>query len=256
MVSIIIAVYNGERYLEQTINSAINQSVDNEIIIVDDSSTDNSKRIVEQYLTKNRNIVFIKNETNIGFCKSVNKAIGLARGSYVLILGQDDLLNPNHCEEMIKHFDNSVSLVFCDYELIGENNKIIDSSSHCYPHDRFIKDLYKYNTIPSVGLMINRKKLNEIGGYPENDRFPQYGEYHTWIRLGLVGRMVYCGTTKSKYRRHKNNMTNNFSDKRTKAKLREYYYTCKKQLLESDKISIKHKMYILLYIFYQRIKSV
>ena len=254
MISIIIAVYNGSEFVEKTIHSAIEQNIDKEIIIVDDCSTDDSYEIIDSISKKNDFIHVFRNDTNLGFCKSVNKAAKNASGEYILILGQDDLLEPDHCRKMIEKFDDNVSIVFCDYDLIDEDDQVFDSKPHCLNRDVSIKDFYKDNAIPSVGLVLRRDEFVSAGGYPENDLYSQYGEYHTWIRLALNGKILFCDSTKAKYRRHKNNMTNSFSSKDVLKKVNRYYNTCKMQIIKSPQINLKEKVYVLAHMIYRALR--
>ncbi len=254
MVSIIIAVYNGEKYIEETITSALRQTISKEIIIIDDCSSDNSYELIKQIAEKNTCIKILKNEKNMGFCKSVNKGLKQGKGKYVLVLGQDDILLPNHCEIMLKSFDYDTSIVFCDYNLIDQDGNIYDTTNHCIHSDKSVKDFYKGNAIPSVGLIMDKNKLVKVGGYPESVEFPQYGEYHTWIRMVLEGDIIFCENIKAKYRRHKDNMTNNFNERKIRKRLNKYFITCKTQILKSPNISLLDKCYIFIYIQYRTLK--
>lgn len=254
MVSIIIAVYNGEKFLRKTIESALNQTVEKEIITVDDCSNDGSSNILKDY-EKNSSIIVITNKINSGFCKSVNKGIKKASGEYILVLGQDDLLSSKHCEAMLKYFGKNTSMVFCDFDLMDENDRIYEKMNHCIHRNILIKDLYKRNPIPSVGLIMKTDKLLQVGGYPENKDYPQYGEYHTWIRMALAGDIIFCDDVRAMYRRHKANMTNGFNTKESRIMLNKYDVNCKKQLLNSSQVSFFDKLRIYSYIFGKILKT-
>lgn len=101
MVSFIIATYNGEKYLQETVLSALNQiNCEVEVIIIDDGSTDNSVKVARELEQSDSRVRSLKNQTNIGFCKTVNRGLSVAAGDYVVILDQDDILDINHCENM------------------------------------------------------------------------------------------------------------------------------------------------------------
>lgn len=255
MISIIIPVFNGAEYITETIKSALNQNVTKEIIIIDDCSTDNSFEIVNNICNESNHTYVYKNEINVGFCKSVNRGLQHASGDFILVLGQDDILKPDHCLKMISNFQKNTVMVFCDYDLIDENGVIYNTSNHCTHTNKTINDLYKSNTIPSVGLVISKDKLVKVGGYPENNDFAQYGEYHTWIRLAMEGEIVFCEETRAQYRRHKNNMTNNFREKRIVIKLNKYFVNCKKQILKSTSVSLVDKCFVCLYMYYHLLKA-
>ena len=132
-VSIIISVYNGEKYIEQTLESCSNQTYNNfEVIIIDDYSTDKSIEKISKYILKKEKFQLIKNEKNYGFIKTVNKGIELAKGNRILILDQDDILDNKHLEVMLKKFTNDTSIVFCESDFI-------DSSGNVSKEKRFME---------------------------------------------------------------------------------------------------------------------
>lgn len=254
MITIIIALYNGKEFIKDTIDSALNQTIPVNVLVIDDCSTDGSYEFVNENFFCNEKVRLIKNPHNLGFCKTVNKGLALSTSEYVLVLGQDDILSTNHCEKMLKCFDENTSLVFCDYDLIDEKGITFETRNHCKHKELFVQDFYRENVIPSVGLIMRRDTLLGVGGYPENNEFPQYGEYHTWIRMALVGKVVFCDEVRAKYRRHETNMTNNFNNKKVKKKLNRYFNLCKRQILKSDKVNTRDKIYVVIRMFYDTIK--
>lgn len=247
MVSFIIATFNGEKYLEETVRSALNQlNVDVEIIIIDDGSSDNSFLVAQELMKADERIVSLKNDRNLGFCRTVNKGIGIAKGSHIVILDQDDLLDKRHCESNLKLFDSETSLVFNDYYLIDGNGKIFDTGRHCLHREIHTEDFITGNKIPVPGLMIDKERLLLVGGYPELIDFPNYGEYHTWIRMSEVGKIKFNAGSIAFYRRHDTNMTNSFTDVSTIKKLARYSCVCKKQLLKAKRLTLRDKSRVLI----------
>ena len=101
-VSIIVPVYNAEKYLQECIDSLINQTKkDIEIILVNDGSTDGSRNIIERNCKKYDNITFIDQE-NKGVCVARNKGIEAAKGEYIGWLDSDDMLKPQAIERLYK----------------------------------------------------------------------------------------------------------------------------------------------------------
>lgn len=254
MTSIIIALYNGEKYIEKTIQSLLVQNAEIEIIVMDDCSQDSSTKIVKQMMLKDSRIKLFNNSHNYGFCKTVNEGIKKALGKYIIVLGQDDILDANHIEIMSSKFDDDTVMVFCDYDLIDENGIVFDTSDHCIHRDLKSTDFYKNNCLPSPGLMIRRESLVKAGYYFESVEYKNYGEYHTWIRLSLIGKIVFCDNVRAKYRRHNTNISNTFVNKDTKQKLFKYGIVCREQFLLSNKVSKKDKYQIKLRITRQKIQ--
>jgi len=115
-VSIIMPVYNVEKYLKKSIESVINQTLkDIEIIIVNDGSKDNSKKIIQKYMEYNKNIIYLEKE-NGGLSSARNYGIKYATGEYIAFLDSDDYVELNMYEEMynIAKKENA-DMVECDF---------------------------------------------------------------------------------------------------------------------------------------------
>lgn len=104
LVSILIPVYNSEKWIAETINSSINQTWSNkEIIIVDDGSTDNTLQIAREFQSKS--LMVITQKTNRGASAARNNALSYAQGDYIQWLDADDLLHPNKIEYQFKQIE-------------------------------------------------------------------------------------------------------------------------------------------------------
>ncbi len=123
-VSIIVPVYNAEEYLERSIDSIIKQTYGNlEIIIIDDKSTDNSKKIIQKYAFKDNRIKAFYSEINQGVSKSRNIGLKSAMGDYVLFMDADDYLVKDGIEKMINASLKYNGDIIDSYHLIIYKNK-------------------------------------------------------------------------------------------------------------------------------------
>lgn len=119
-ISVIVSVYNTEKYLEKCLDSVINQTYQNlEIILVDDCSKDKSLKIMEKYANKDKRIVIIKNEQNLGLANSRNKALDVATGDYVGFIDSDDYIYEDYYQILASHMKGS-DVVVCDINLVYE----------------------------------------------------------------------------------------------------------------------------------------
>jgi len=119
LVSIIIPIYNSERFLRKTIESAINQTYTNiEIICIDDGSTDNSLRILKEY-SDNIKIIIQKNQ---GLASSVNNGISRCTGEWIKWISPDDIMYPICVEELVNHSTNN-TIVYSNWDIIDEHSK-------------------------------------------------------------------------------------------------------------------------------------
>ena len=107
-ISIVIPMYNTDRFIEQCLSSAVNQTFANfELIIVDDCSTDNSLAIAKTFADRDSRIKLIRQDRNLGQGAARNTGIDHARGKYVYFLDSDDLLLPNALEDLFRAAENS-----------------------------------------------------------------------------------------------------------------------------------------------------
>lgn len=121
LVSIIIPVYNTEQYLRQALDSVINQTYKNlEIICIDDGSTDNSRKILNEYAKKDSRIKIIHHKKNKGVSTARNAALNVAKGTYIMFLDSDDYYVPKTVEyaykDIVKNNGDIVVFVECHLE--------------------------------------------------------------------------------------------------------------------------------------------
>lgn len=168
-LSIILPVYNAEKYLEKSLNCLVNQTFsDIEIICVNDCSTDNSRKILSDFANKDGRIKIIDNEQNSGAADSRNKGLDVAAGEYVLFLDSDDIFEKDLAESVIKVADeNNSDIVIFNYNQttnpqkinFKKNKKLIDKKVFSY---KDVPDKI-FNIIPpnAFSKLYRRKFLTE-----------------------------------------------------------------------------------------------
>lgn len=133
MVSVAIATYNGEKYIEEQLESIFRQTVKvDEVVICDDKSTDNTVKIINRFIEKNKlysKWKIIVNEKNLGYIKNFLKAISLTKGDYIFLSDQDDIFYPNKFEKMINYFNRNEDclLLNANYEIIDETGRVSEN---------------------------------------------------------------------------------------------------------------------------------
>lgn len=194
-VSVICSCFNHEKYVIESLNSVLNQSYKYvQLVVVDDFSNDNSVAVIEDYIKSFPEIVFIKNESNLGITKSFNKAMKFASGDYFIDLAADDILLPNCIEIQLNTFKNSIyknlAIVYGNTELISENG---NHKNYYFDVDINLKtkikrpsgDIYSNiisleTTICSVSAMYKKVVFDTLQGYDEN---LSYEDFDYWIRV-------------------------------------------------------------------------
>ena len=204
---VIITVYitnkNYGKYLNKSIQSVTNQSFKNyEIIIIDDASSDNSKKIIQKY-ENHKKIRVIYNKKSLGLIKCSNIAIKAARGEFVIRLDADDYFNRNALLIMhneIKN-DKKIALVYPDYYLTDEKGKIISE-------EKQINSNYQKNkNQPPLGAccLIRKDVMFSINFYDE--KFNRQDGYDLWYKIYNKFKVKNINLPLFFYRRHANNLT-------------------------------------------------
>ena len=161
LVSIIMPNFNSAKFINETVDSVINQSYKNwELIIVDDCSTDNSIEILSQY-TDDR-IRLIKSEQNYGAALSRNKAIEAANGSWIAFLDSDDLWAYDKLEKHLSFMVDKSAVFSCtDYKVIDGDRKEVSQFSP-KKDEYFYNDILKHNCIGCSTAIYDAKKLGKV----------------------------------------------------------------------------------------------
>lgn len=203
-VSIIIPVYNGQDYVEEAINSALNQTYDNkEIVVVNDGSKDNTEKICLKYKDK---IKYYSKE-NGGVSTALNLAISKSTGEYISWLSHDDLYYPNKIEQEIKYADEN-TIVMSNYDLIDEKGNMflkISLSSDRINNFKSIALMKGY--INGITLLIPKSAFKKCGEFNPELRCTQ--DYDMWFRMINKGyRFKHIDKSLAMSRQHRNQTTN------------------------------------------------
>lgn len=183
-VSIGLPIYNGERYLEETLDSLLAQTyADFELIISDNGSTDGTERICQEYCARDSRIRYFRNQKNNGAARNYNRVFEFSSGEYFKWAAHDDVLSPTFVEKCVAALDSNPSLVLCFSWLIDideEGNELsIRAPTVTYdlvrPHERFraLSEVRPTYTCEAVfGLVRSRvlRKTKLIGSYSDSDR--------------------------------------------------------------------------------------
>lgn len=123
LVSVVVATFNGARFIAEQLESIINQSYTPlEIIITDDASTDETVSVLSKYAEQHNHIKVITSEENVGFLKNFERGVRLANGEYIALSDQDDIWLPEKIEILMRERKDH-ALVYCNSELVDANGK-------------------------------------------------------------------------------------------------------------------------------------
>ena len=225
LVSICIPTYNSANFLEESLLSIISQTYRNiEIIIGDNSSTDNTSEIVKKYQIKDSRIKYHINETNLGLFGNCNKLISMSSGEYVAIFHSDDIYDSKIIEKQVDALENNSDLpgIFTNYERVDEHGVILKNTMYPILVDQRIKriNLDEFiNVVLSKAIscfccpssMIRKGVYEKLGGYDSN--LTHIGDQDMWSRILLE--YGYLGILKDKliqYRVHSKQLSSKYID--------------------------------------------
>ncbi|MEL0644748.1 glycosyltransferase family 2 protein [Olleya sp. Ti.3.14] len=193
--SVIIPLYNKEKYVLKTITSVLQQSFQNfDIVIVDDGSTDQSLALVKSL--NNDKITVIQQE-NQGASIARNTAIAASNGSYIATLDADDIWDKNHLLELKKCINTCPeAILFCTNYNIKRHDGFITKSKFNFEYDNsclIINDFFKANIInfipTSSSVAFKKQDFLKVNGYNTTLRTGQ--DIDLWIKFGLIGKIAF-----------------------------------------------------------------
>lgn len=212
-VSICIPVYNGERFLQQAVESVLSQSYPSfEILIIDNASTDGTSKLAADYAAGNCKVRLFNNDKNIGLVGNLNRCLALAQGKYIKLLMADDLLLPGCVEQMVKGLDlhQTAKLVTCGRLIIDALGNKLGVKS--YMRDDGIvqgskaiaRCLFGGNYIGEPSAVMFRK-CDVAGAFRED--LPQLSDMDMWFQLLEQGDLLSIAKPLCAFRTHPAQMT-------------------------------------------------
>ncbi|MCK5601312.1 glycosyltransferase [Candidatus Pacearchaeota archaeon] len=182
-ITVLMAVYNGQRYLVEAIDSILAQTIkDFNFIIVNDGSTDNTVSILEGYTDQR---ITVLNQRNAGLASALNSGLEHSKTELILRMDADDIAYPNRIETQIEEYEKleRPDVMGSAVEYINSNGKTIEFRKYPQSHEDIKKSLMRL-TCPLIHptVMFKRKKILELGGY--DDKFYYSGQdFELWLRI-------------------------------------------------------------------------
>ena len=195
-ISVIIPVFNQERFVGRCLRSILNQSIDKkeyEIIVIDDCSNDKTLEVLDNFSNE---IILIKHQENKGLPTALNTGIKKSNGRFIIRLDSDDYVHFEYLNilSLYLKMNADVDAVSCDYIEVNDKEELISRYSHA------LKPI-------GCGIMFRIEQIIEIGLYDEKQLWNE--EEELMIRFSKKHSVIHLNFPLYRYRRHENNMTNN-----------------------------------------------
>lgn len=210
IATIAIPTYNRAKFLKKAITSSLNQTFDKyEILIIDNNSTDNTAQVVNDF--KDKRICYMKNNKNIGMIGNWNRCLKFAKGKYIVILGDDDTLEPNFLLDSVNIFNKypKLGFTFSHCNKVDINNKVLMPWGYFHFKEGYIKGMdYIYETAKQGCCLTNSSTallrmaiFKNIGNFvPEVTK--NTFDFNMWLRISAKYDVYFINKFMTRYTIH------------------------------------------------------
>ena len=214
LVSIVIPCYNHARFVQETIQSVIDQDYENiELIIIDDGSKDNSVEVIQEMIPacEERFVRFeFRYRSNKGLCATLNEALEWCEGEYLSCIASDDIMRPDKTSYQVSYLNankNTIG-VFGGVDILDDATGRVSSSLKKFRKNNF-NDIFTYkHHLPAPTQMLRLAAVKSVGGYREDLIIE---DWSMWLFLTENGGTLdYLKRVFAKYRRHSGNLSGRF----------------------------------------------
>lgn len=246
LVTIVMPVYNLAQFLPQALSSALSQTYPSiEIVIINDGSTDETGKIIDEFAGRDRRVRPIHQE-NRGFASAMNRGIQESRGDYIAHLDGDDLIAPEKIEKQLEIFcaNPEVDFVYTAiYVINAEGNTVGEQrGSDEVDSETFLAKMCFRNIVPNPTTMMGKRAccLNT----PFNEIYRYSSDYDRLLRLAQKYRLKYLDLPLTYWRRHDLNVTNKLELLRGEQReiLKQYDVSVLMGFVDRSKLSVEEKL--------------
>ena len=217
LVSIVIPCYNHDKFVQDSIQSVIDQTYENiELIIIDDGSEDGSVQKIKEMIDiceQRFNRFEFRHRANMGLSATLNEALEWCEGEYFSAIASDDQMLNYKTKKQVRYLEthHEFVAVFGAVQLIDENDKKLEklaSKARSYNFEDII--MHRHNLLAPT-QMIRKKAIKDVGGYNAN-LFIE--DWYMWLLLSREGKIFSMNEIFALYRQHDNNISKNFKKMR------------------------------------------
>lgn len=207
MVSVVMSVFNGERFLREAVESILNQSFrEFEFVIIDDGSTDGTDSILDSY-ERTAPGVRVYNQENRGLIESLNRACGLARGKYIARMDADDIALKDRLMQQIEFMEEhaGVGVLGGAVEQVDATGRRVRTVHFPLDHADIISTLVCSSPFSHPAVVIRKEVFVSVGGY--RSAFADAEDYDLWLRMAERCELANLEAAVLKYRIHPNRVS-------------------------------------------------
>ena len=214
LVSVVIPCYNHEQFVQDSIQSVIDQTYENiELIIIDDGSTDNSVSKIQEMVVicEQRFVNFeFRSRLNVGLSATLNESLEWCRGKYYSAIASDDEMLNEKTTIQVSFLEKNLDCVavFGGVKIINNNKEIINEQLNRDKQYSFKEIIMHEHDLPAPTQMIRLIAVKKVGGY---DARLYIEDWYMWLKLTERGNIFYISEVFALYRQHDNNISHNLT---------------------------------------------
>ena len=202
-------VYNSVKYINEAIDSILNQTFENfEMILVDDCSNDGTRKIIESY--NDNRIKILYNTENRGVAYTRNRALEHSRGEYIAIMDHDDIALPTRLEREVQFLDENP-----DYGVVGgrvqtirQDGTVIKRTNVAYVNPDYIKAIFLFRNVFCNSEVMFRSELARKNNIRYEEKCYGMEDFKFWIKMSKITKMTNIDELFLKHRIHEKSITN------------------------------------------------
>jgi len=207
LVSVLMPAYNADKYIGDAIESILNQTYKKlELIIIDDCSQDNTWKIIQEYLKKDKRISAFQNKKNLYIAENRNKLLKHARGRYIAWQDADDISISDRIDKQVELLEKNPDIgIVGGYLLFYQDGKVISTRRYDTNDKQLRKKIFRYSPVAQPAAMIRKECFDKIGIY--NLKYPPAEDIDMSFRIGEYYQFANLAKPVIKYRQYAKSAT-------------------------------------------------
>lgn len=199
VITVLMPVYNAEKYLKKAIESILNQTYENfDFLIIDDGSTDTSGAIIKSF--NDTRITFLKNEGNMGIVRTLNKGLTLIDSDYICRMDSDDIAVPERLEEQLKYMESHPEVAVSGSSILKFNDQGNQHILKVRTDSKRLKTHLLFDNALMHPTVIMRNSILKKYGFSYDESHVAMEDYGLWQKVSLVSELGNIDDVLLKYR--------------------------------------------------------
>ncbi|MEG2566717.1 MAG: glycosyltransferase [Pseudomonas lactis] len=207
-VSIMVPVYNAERYIRECLDSLFSQDYEDfEVVVSDDASSDGTKKILKEYAEKHRNMILFLNEINLGITENCDQIFGACSGDYIALFAGDDVMLPGKLKFQVEYMQQhqDVSMTYHSVEIFNSDTDVVIGLTNLTPSDETNSSADIIRKMGIAGPMSIMVRASAVPKDIYKTKVKYISDWLFQIEASMAGRIVKLPGVWCRYRKYGDN---------------------------------------------------